>query len=102
MPLLWVVRDLLGLTGTKYRCGIGMCGACTVLVDGQPTRSCVTPVESIDGLTMTTIEAIENDPVGRRVVDAWVATQVAQCGYCQSMPLPPLCGLQQALRRARR
>lgn len=84
MPLLWVIRDILGLTGTKYGCGIGMCGACTVLIDGQPTRSCVTPVESVEGLAVTTIEAIEDDPVGRRVVEAWVASQVPQCGYCQS------------------
>lgn len=84
MPLLWVIREILGLTGTKYGCGIGQCGACTVLVGGQPTRSCVTPVESVDGLAITTIEAIEDDPVGRRVVEAWVASQVPQCGYCQS------------------
>ncbi|WP_265517426.1 (2Fe-2S)-binding protein [Nitratireductor luteus] len=84
MPLLWVIRDILGLTGTKYGCGIGMCGACTVLIDGQPTRSCVTPIESVGGLAVTTIEAIEDDPVGRRVVEAWVASQVPQCGYCQS------------------
>ena len=83
-PLLWVIRDELGLTGTKYGCGKGQCGACTVLVDGQPTRSCVTPVESVVGGAITTIEAIEDDPVGRRVVEAWVANQVPQCGYCQS------------------
>jgi isoquinoline 1-oxidoreductase subunit alpha len=83
-PLLWVIRDELGLTGTKYGCGAAQCGACTVLVDGQPTRSCVTPVESVAGLPVTTIEAIEGDPVGRRVVEAWVANQVPQCGYCQS------------------
>ncbi|PHK95477.1 (2Fe-2S)-binding protein [Pseudoroseomonas rhizosphaerae] len=83
-PLLWVIRDELGLTGTKYGCGAAQCGACTVLVDGQPTRSCVTPVESVAGLPVTTIEAIGEDPVGRRVVEAWVAAQVPQCGYCQS------------------
>ncbi|HYD69303.1 (2Fe-2S)-binding protein [Azospirillum sp.] len=83
-PLLWVIRDELGLTGTKYGCGKAQCGACTVLVDGQPTRSCVTPVESVVGGAITTIEAIEEDPVGRRVVEAWVANQVPQCGYCQS------------------
>ena len=83
-PLLWVIRDEMGLTGTKYGCGKAQCGACTVLVDGQPIRSCVTPVESVVGGAITTIEAIEEDPVGRRVVEAWVANQVPQCGYCQS------------------
>jgi isoquinoline 1-oxidoreductase alpha subunit len=83
-PLLWVIRDELGLTGTKYGCGAAQCGACTVLVDGQPTRSCVTPVETVARLPITTIEAVEQDPVGRRVVEAWVANQVPQCGYCQS------------------
>ncbi|PWC38785.1 (2Fe-2S)-binding protein [Azospirillum sp. TSO22-1] len=83
-PLLWVIRDELGLTGTKYGCGKAQCGACTVLVDGQPTRSCVAPVESVAGRPVTTIEAIAEDPVGRRVVEAWVANQVPQCGYCQS------------------
>ena len=84
MPLLWAIRDTLGMTGTKYGCGIGMCGACTVLIDGQPTRSCVTPVDSVEGLAITTIEAIGDDPEGRRVVEAWVTGQVPQCGYCQS------------------
>ena len=83
-PLLWVIRDELGLTGTKYGCGLAQCGACTVLVDNQPVRSCVTPVDSVAGATITTIEAIEQDDVGKRVVEAWVAHQVPQCGYCQS------------------
>jgi isoquinoline 1-oxidoreductase subunit alpha len=83
-PLLWVIRDELGMTGTKYGCGMAQCGACTVLVDGQATRSCVTTIESAAGLAITTIEAIGEDPVGRRVVEAWVAHQVPQCGYCQS------------------
>jgi isoquinoline 1-oxidoreductase alpha subunit len=83
-PLLWVIRDELGLTGTKYGCGIAQCGACSVLVDGQVMRSCVTPLESVVGRKITTIEAIENDDVGKRVVAAWVAHQVPQCGYCQS------------------
>ncbi len=83
-PLLWVLRDELGMTGTKYGCGVAQCGACTVLVDGQATRSCVTPVDSVAGLPITTIEAIEADPVGRKVVEAWVGIQVPQCGYCQS------------------
>ncbi|XFF02262.1 isoquinoline 1-oxidoreductase, alpha subunit (plasmid) [Bradyrhizobium guangxiense] len=72
------------MTGTKYGCGIAQCGACTVLIDGQATRSCVTPVGSVAGQSITTIEAISEDAVGRRVVDAWVANQVPQCGYCQS------------------
>ncbi|MFQ8433630.1 (2Fe-2S)-binding protein [Amaricoccus sp. W119] len=83
-PLLWVIRDELGLTGTKYGCGLAQCGACSVLVDGVITRSCVTPVDSVVGTEITTIEAVEEDEVGRRVVEAWVAHQVPQCGYCQS------------------
>ncbi|KVK53983.1 (2Fe-2S)-binding protein [Agrobacterium deltaense] len=83
-PLLWVIRDELGLTGTKYGCGLAQCGACSVLVDGQITRSCVTPLESVADSSITTIEAIENDAVGKRVVAAWLAHQVPQCGYCQS------------------
>jgi len=83
-PLLWVLRDDLGLTGTKYGCGIAQCGACSVLVDGSVMRSCVTPVEAVAGRAITTIEAVEKDAVGARVVEAWVKHQVAQCGYCQS------------------
>ena len=83
-PLLWVIRDELGLTGTKYGCGLGQCGACSVLVDGQIVRSCVTPLDSVQGQNITTIEAVEDDPVGQKVVDAWVDHQVPQCGYCQS------------------
>ncbi|MGG5811802.1 (2Fe-2S)-binding protein [Falsiroseomonas sp. CW058] len=83
-PLLWVLRDTLGLTGTKYGCGVAQCGACTVLVDGVATRSCQLPVEGVAGRAVTTIEAIEADPVGRRLVEAWVALDVPQCGYCQS------------------
>lgn len=83
-PLLWVLRDTLGMTGTKYGCGLAQCGACTVLVDGQPTRSCVTTIDTLVGARITTIEAITEDPVGQKVVEAWVANQVPQCGYCQS------------------
>jgi len=83
-PLLWVLRDELAMTGTKYGCGLAQCGACTVLVDGQATRSCVTPIESVLGADIMTIEAVADDPVGQKVVEAWVANQVAQCGYCQS------------------
>jgi isoquinoline 1-oxidoreductase alpha subunit len=83
-PLLWAIRDEVGLTGTKYGCGLAQCGACTVLIDGIAVRSCITPVDSVAGQSITTIEAIEQDEVGRRVVEAWVANQVPQCGYCQS------------------
>ncbi|KAA0108553.1 (2Fe-2S)-binding protein [Methylobacterium sp. P1-11] len=83
-PLLFVLRDTLGMTGTKYGCGIAQCGACTVLLDGQATRSCQVPLESVGSQAVTTIEAIEQDPVGRKVVAAWISGQVPQCGYCQS------------------
>ncbi|MGJ7475510.1 (2Fe-2S)-binding protein [Pseudomonas fulva] len=83
-PLLWVIRDDLGMTGTKYGCGLAQCGACSVLVDGVVVRACVTPVSGVVGRHVSTIEAIEADPVGKRVVAAWVEHQVAQCGYCQS------------------
>ena len=83
-PLLWAIRDVLKLTGTKFGCGMAMCGACTVHVDGQATRSCVTPVGSVQGKKITTIETIGNTPVGKAVQRAWVAHEVPQCGYCQS------------------
>ena len=83
-PLLWIIRDELGMTGTKYGCGLAQCGACSVLVDGEVVRSCVTPLDSVVGRQITTIDAIETDPVGKRVVAAWVKHQVPQCGYCQS------------------
>ncbi|UHD44093.1 (2Fe-2S)-binding protein [Aureimonas altamirensis] len=83
-PLLWVIREELGMTGTKYGCGLAQCGACTVLIDGQATRSCVTPVETVAGAEIATIEAVETDPVGQKVVAAWIEHQVPQCGYCQS------------------
>ena len=83
-PLLWVIRDNLGMTGTKYGCGLAQCGACSVLVDGNVVRACVTPVAGVVGREITTIEAVEADDVGKRVVAAWVEHQVAQCGYCQS------------------
>ncbi|MCF4127652.1 (2Fe-2S)-binding protein [Methylobacterium sp. SyP6R] len=83
-PLLWVLRDTLGMTGTKYGCGIAQCGACTVLMDGQATRSCQVTVDSVGAAKVETIEAVEADPVGRKVVAAWIAAQVPQCGYCQS------------------
>ena len=84
MPLLWAIRDLVGLTGTKYGCGMALCGACTVHLDGKPTRSCVLPVAAVAGRKITTIEAIGGTPLGKKVQDAWVAEDVPQCGYCQS------------------
>jgi isoquinoline 1-oxidoreductase alpha subunit len=82
-PLVWVIRDVIGLTGTKFGCGIGMCGACTVHVGGRPTRSCITPLSSVAGATVTTIEGL--DPQGQHAVQkAWADLQVPQCGYCQS------------------
>jgi isoquinoline 1-oxidoreductase alpha subunit len=83
MPLLWALRDELGLTGTKYSCGIAVCGACTVLVDGQPVRSCVMPVSALEGKKITTIEALSKDG-SHPVQKAWVQLQVPQCGFCQS------------------
>jgi len=83
-PLLWVLRDDLKMTGTKYGCGIAACGACTVLVGGVASRSCVLPISLLGERPVVTIEAMATDPVGRRVQDAWVATDVVQCGYCQS------------------
>lgn len=84
MPLLWVLRDVLGLTGTKFGCGISLCGACTVHVDGQPVRSCVTPIGTVAGNEIVTIEALERDPIGKAVQAAWRELDVVQCGYCQS------------------
>jgi isoquinoline 1-oxidoreductase alpha subunit len=84
MPLLWAIRDIVGLTGTKYGCGMALCGACTVHVDGQPTRSCVMPVSAVVGKKITTIEGVGGTPLGKKVQDAWVAEDVPQCGYCQS------------------
>ena len=84
MPLLWVLRDVLGLTGTKFGCGIAQCGACTVHVEGKPVRSCVLPVGTLGSRAITTIEAIGNTPNGARVQKAWLELEVIQCGYCQS------------------
>lgn len=84
MPVLWVLRDVIGLTGTKFGCGIAACGACTVHLDGQPIRSCVTPVSAVAGKSITTIEAVGNTPAGKKIQDAWLAVEVVQCGYCQS------------------
>jgi isoquinoline 1-oxidoreductase subunit alpha len=84
MPLLWVLRDVIGLTGTKFGCGIAACGACTVQLEGQAIRSCVTPVSAVSGKQVTTIEAIGDTTAGKKIQDAWIALEVPQCGYCQS------------------
>ena len=84
MPLLWVLRDVVGLTGTKFGCGIALCGACTVHVDGRPIRSCITPVSSLVGKKITTIEVIGETESGAKVQRAWLDIEVVQCGYCQS------------------
>jgi len=83
-PLLWVLRDELGLTGTKFGCGMALCGACTVHVDGQPVRACMTPISAVGKSKVTTIEAIGADQTGRAVQAAWVDLGVPQCGYCQA------------------
>jgi isoquinoline 1-oxidoreductase alpha subunit len=84
MPLLWVLRDLVGLTGTKFGCGIAQCGACTVHLDGVAMRSCVLPLAAVGGRKVTTIEAVGETPQGRKVQQAWLQLDVVQCGYCQS------------------
>ena len=83
MPLLWALRDTLGITGPKYGCGVGACGACTVHLDGQPMRSCQTPVSAVGAARVTTIEGVGATAVGKRVQQAWMDLDVAQCGYCQ-------------------
>jgi len=83
-PLLWVLRDTLGMTGTKFGCGAQLCGACTVHLDGKPVRSCGTPLSAAAGKNITTIEAIGATPTGKKVQQAWAALDVPQCGYCQS------------------
>jgi len=83
-PLLWVLRERLGLTGTKYGCGMALCGACTVHVEGEAVRSCVTPVSSVNGKKITTIEGIGTSRIGQAVQKAWIVKDVPQCGYCQS------------------
>ena len=84
MPLLWAIRDVVGLTGTKYGCGMALCGACTVHVNGEPVRACVTPVSTVAGKNITTIEAAVETKLGKVVREAWIEAQVPQCGYCQS------------------
>jgi isoquinoline 1-oxidoreductase alpha subunit len=84
MPLLWVLRDILGMTGTKFGCGVALCGACTVHVDGKAVRSCLLPVSGVSGRAITTIEGVGATPVGAKVQKAWLDLEVIQCGYCQS------------------
>ena len=84
IPLLWVLRDVLGMTGTKFGCGQALCGACTVHIDGNATRACITTVESLEGSAVTTIEAIGATPAGAKIQKAWLDKEVVQCGYCQS------------------
>jgi isoquinoline 1-oxidoreductase alpha subunit len=83
-PLLWVLRDIIGLTGTKFGCGMALCGACTVHVDGVPVRSCITPIDSVGSSAVTTIEAIGRTAAGQKIQKAWLDVEVVQCGYCQS------------------
>ena len=83
-PLLWVLRDVLGMTGTKFGCGMALCGACTVHIDGVATRSCITPIDSIGDSAITTIEAVGQTPEGNALQQAWLDLEVVQCGYCQS------------------
>ena len=83
-PLLWVLRDVLGISGTKFGCGIALCGACTVHVDGVPVRSCVTPISAVGEKAVTTIEAVGETPIGKALQQAWLELDVVQCGYCQS------------------
>ena len=83
-PLLWVLRDVLGMTGTKFGCGMALCGACTVHIDGIATRSCITPIDSVGASAITTIEAIGATPAGAKIQKAWLDREVPQCGYCQS------------------
>lgn len=84
MPLLWVLRDELNLKGAKFGCGVGLCGACTVHLGGQAVRSCITPISTVGGAAVVTIEAMAADPVGKKVQAAWVELDVPQCGYCQA------------------
>ena len=95
VPLLWVLRDTLGMTGTKYGCGIEVCGACTVLIDGEPQRSCQVDLSSAQGAQITTVEGLSKDGLSHPLQKAWLQLQVPQCGYCQSGMLMSACALLQ-------
>ncbi|MCT9073388.1 (2Fe-2S)-binding protein [Cupriavidus gilardii] len=98
-PLLWALRDQLQMTGTKFGCGIAACGACTVHMNGQPIRACVTPISALQGARITTIEGAGTDKVGRAVLDAWVRNDVSQCGYCQNGQVMSAIGLLRNKRK---
>ena len=98
-PILWALRDTLGMTGTKFGCGAAQCGACTVHLNGQPIRSCMTPVSAAAGQKITTIEGVAADRIGKAVEAAWVKHDVAQCGYCQSGQIMSAAALLKAKRR---
>ncbi len=98
-PILWALRDSLGMTGTKFGCGAAQCGACTVHLNGQPIRSCVTPIAAAAGAKITTIEGIPADKIGKAVQEAWVKLDVAQCGYCQSGQVMSATALLQKTRK---
>lgn len=83
-PVLWVLRDVIGLTGTKFGCGMGLCGACTIHVDGKAVRSCLTPIDSVKGHQVTTVESLASTRIGQALLRAWLDLEVVQCGYCQS------------------
>ena len=95
-PLLWVLRDQLGLTGTKYGCGVEICGACTVMVNGEPEKSCDKSIGEVAGKSVMTVEGLKNDPLGARLQKAWVQYQVPQCGFCQSGMLMAASGRHKA------
>jgi len=98
-PVLWALRDTLGMTGTKFGCGVAACGACTVLIDGKATRSCVTPIAAVSNQKITTIEAVAASRVGKAVQTAWISHDVAQCGYCQSGQIMSAVGLLEANKK---
>ena len=98
MPLLWALRDVVGLTGTKFGCGVALCGACTVHLDGRPIRSCITPVANVVGKAVTTIEAIGDTPSGKKIQEAWLGIEVVQCGYCQSGQIMSAAALIEKIR----
>lgn len=93
MPLLWVIRDIVGLTGTKFGCGIAQCGACTIHLDGEAVRSCVLPISVVGSKKITTIEAVGETPSGKVIQQAWLDKEVVQCGYCQSGQIMSACAL---------